>query len=90
MTLVGPYNDVTVLIEHLLKPTISGAVYVSTEDVFPSKRLCQLAEQFTSRTHHSSIKHFTDKVFIEHAASVVIIPQSVATLIIYHIYTVSS
>ena len=49
-----------------------GAVYISTEDAFPSKRLCQLANVFGQ--HHSTIltaKQLTDNIFIEHIGTVV-------------------
>ena len=49
-----------------------GALYISTEDAFPSKRLCQLASVFNE--HHSSIltaKQLTDNIFIEHTGTVV-------------------
>lgn len=52
---------------------ILGAVYISTEDAFPSKRLCQLAGIFSK--HHPgctlTTKHLTDNIFIEHAGTVV-------------------
>lgn len=58
----------------------AGAVYVCTEDVFPSKRLQQLiAEQQHLRTDIPAetiqkIK-FGDHIFIEHAADVVSVPH---------------
>ena len=51
-----------------------GAVYISTEDVFPSKRLHQLTQCFTKSQvlHPSSCKlNLSDNIFIEHAADVV-------------------
>jgi len=51
-----------------------GAVYISTEDVFPSKRLHQLTQCFAKNqaSHPSAVKiNFSDNVFIEHAADVV-------------------
>lgn len=50
-----------------------GAVYISTEDVFPSKRLHQLTQCFAKNqaSHPSAVKiNFSDNVFIEHAADV--------------------
>lgn len=51
----------------------TGAVYISTEDVFPSKRLHQLTQCFARyHTSHSAMKvNFSDNIFIEHAADVV-------------------
>ena len=51
----------------------TGAVYISTEDVFPSKRLHQLTQCFVrNHTSHSAVKvNFSDNIFIEHAADVV-------------------
>ena len=51
-----------------------GAVYISTEDVFPSKRLHQLTQCFTKSQvlHPSSCRlNLNDNIFIEHAADVV-------------------
>ena len=51
-----------------------GAVYISTEDVFPSKRLHQLTQCFTKSQvlHPLSCKlNLNDNIFIEHAADVV-------------------
>jgi len=42
-----------------------GAVYISTEDVFPSKRLHQLTQSFAEGE-----ASLTDNIFIEHAADV--------------------
>ncbi|PFX27677.1 DNA repair protein XRCC3 [Stylophora pistillata] len=50
-----------------------GAVYISTEDVFPSKRLHQLIQSFTKSqaVHLVSCKwNLSYNVFIEHAADV--------------------
>ncbi|KAJ7379791.1 DNA repair protein xrcc3 [Desmophyllum pertusum] len=50
-----------------------GAVYISTEDVFPSKRLHQLTQCFAKRQTLQSASlnlNFSDNVFIEHAADV--------------------
>lgn len=50
-----------------------GAVYISTEDVFPSKRLHQLTQCFNKSQvlHPSSCKlNLNDNIFIEHAADV--------------------
>lgn len=44
----------------------TGAVYISTEDVFPSKRLHQLTQSFARGD-----ANLTDNIFIEHAADVV-------------------
>ena len=44
----------------------TGAVYISTEDVFPSKRLHQLTQSFAKGD-----ASLTDNIFIEHAADVV-------------------
>ena len=51
-----------------------GAVYISTEDVFPSKRLHQLTQCFSKdqASHPSAVKiNFSDNVFIEHSADLV-------------------
>lgn len=59
-----------------LAPRSLGAIYICTEDVFPSKRLQQLiAQQQRLRTDVpgdvvQKIK-FGDRIFIEHAADVV-------------------
>lgn len=45
---------------------LTGAVYISTEDVFPSKRLHQLTQSFAEGE-----ASLTDNIFIEHAADVV-------------------
>lgn len=45
---------------------LTGAVYISTEDVFPSKRLHQLTQSFAKGE-----ASLTDNIFIEHAADVV-------------------
>lgn len=41
-----------------------GAVYICTEDVFPSKRLVQLVEQRNKMTQNDH--KWLDKIFIEH------------------------
>lgn len=50
-----------------------GAVYISTEDAFPSKRLYQMANVFSE--HHPcnvlTTKQLTDNIFIEHTGTVV-------------------
>ena len=49
-----------------------GAVYVCTEDAFPTKRLQQLVEVFTARPGCSrTIQQLTDAIFIEHCATTV-------------------
>ena len=46
------------------------ALYISTEDPFPTKRLQQMArERYSSK--HRSISEMTDRIFIEHAAELV-------------------
>ncbi|KAL9952245.1 hypothetical protein ACROYT_G039468 [Oculina patagonica] len=47
-----------------------GAVYISTEDVFPSKRLHQLTQSFAKSRGLHSAASLTDNIFIEHAADV--------------------
>ena len=47
-----------------------GAVYISTEDVFPTRRLQQLTTSF-SQQHSLSAKHFSDNIFVEHVATIV-------------------
>lgn len=46
-----------------------GALYICTEDPFPTKRLHQMAEHFTKKHFHGSGKtssHLTDRIYIEH------------------------
>ena len=53
--------------------SVTGAVYISTEDVFSSKRLHQLTQYFVKNQTNllnSSINP-SDNIFIEHAADVV-------------------
>ena len=45
-----------------------SVLYVSTEDVFPHKRLAQLAEHF-ARRHGNSKQSWMDNVYIEHTLS---------------------
>lgn len=49
-----------------------GAVYISTEDVFPSKRLHQLTQYFVKNQTNlsNSLINPSDNIFIEHAADV--------------------
>lgn len=49
---------------------IIGAVYICTEDKFPSPRLQQLFTTFPLSTHEDKTK-LGDNVFIEHIADVV-------------------
>ena len=48
-----------------------GAVYINTEDAFPSKRLCQLAGVFSEQHSSNTAKKLTDNIFIEHTGTVV-------------------
>jgi len=51
----------------------AGAVYISTEDAFPHKRLQQLTEAF-ARKHKElglSAQHLSDNIYVEHAATIV-------------------
>jgi len=50
-----------------------GAVYISTEDAFPSKRWKQLASCFTHRYQDLgwSVEKLSDSLYIEHAATIV-------------------
>ena len=51
----------------------AGAVYISTEDVFPNKRLQQLTELFV-RKHRElglSTQQLSDNIYVEHAATIV-------------------
>lgn len=63
--------DTPLLLGHTIH--VLGAVYISTEDAFPSKRLYQLAGVF-NECHHSTLttKQLTDNIFIEHSGTVVI------------------
>lgn len=50
-----------------------GAVYICTEDVFPSKRLQQLAREFSqlcgsNKQMKTVVPHFSDNIFVEHVA----------------------
>ncbi|XP_054617646.1 DNA repair protein XRCC3 isoform X2 [Dunckerocampus dactyliophorus] len=61
----------------------SGAVFVCTEDTFPSRRLQQLiTEQSCLRSdvpsHVTSSLHFSDHVYVEHAADLVGGPVSLS------------
>ena len=51
----------------------TGAVYISTEDAFPSKRWQQLASSFASRHSHLglTLEKLSNNLYIEHAATVV-------------------
>ena len=53
--------------------TVKGAVYISTEDVFPSKRLHQLIPHFTKKHKPDVARQLNlgDNIFIEHAADLV-------------------
>jgi DNA-repair protein XRCC3 len=55
---------------------ILGAVYICTEDRFPSKRLNQMLGHFPrkseAKAHLSKIK-FGDYIYVDHIADVVII-----------------
>lgn len=44
-----------------------GAVYISTEDIFPSKRFHQLAEHF-KLTYHIPTVDIEDNLYLSHAA----------------------
>ncbi len=50
-----------------------GAVYICTEDAFPSKRWHQLAISFASKYNrlHLTANKLSDNLYIEHAATVV-------------------
>lgn len=66
--------------------SVTGAVYISTEDVFPSKRLHQLTQYFVKNQTNllnSSINP-SDNVFIEHAADVVGLFQIIFKINIFH------
>lgn len=68
---MGPF-----LVPYTLGTLASGAVYICTEDAFPSKRLQQLIEQqHKLRTDVPGELlqkiRFSDHIFIEHAADVV-------------------
>lgn len=69
---MGPF----LLPEHTGHSGFSGAVYICTEDAFPSKRLWQLIEQQqklrTDVPEEVTQKiRFSDHIFIEHVADVV-------------------
>ena len=52
--------------------SFEGALYICTEDVFPTKRLHQIAAQFQNAHSASTGKiQFMDNIFIEHAADLV-------------------
>ncbi|XP_066281114.1 DNA repair protein XRCC3-like [Branchiostoma lanceolatum] len=50
----------------------AGAVYICTEDAFPSKRLAQMAQQFPTRglapVEVTKKTRFSDQIFVEHTA----------------------
>ena len=48
----------------------TGAVYICTEDVFPTKRLQQLIEVF-SQKHRLATQYLSDNIFVEHVATIV-------------------
>lgn len=64
------------LLNHILYGNLTGAVYICTEDSFPIKRLRQLITQ-QSRLRPDlppaliRSRHFTDSIYIEHAADLV-------------------
>ena len=47
------------------------AVFVSTEDAFPTKRLQQLVERFDAARGLLSHQQLTDGIFVEHSATTV-------------------
>jgi len=51
----------------------AGAVYISTEDVFPNKRLQQLTELFARKCRQPglSAQLLSDNIYVEHAATIV-------------------
>ena len=53
----------------------AGAVYICTQDVFPTKRLRQLTQYFSQRHTHShpslTAQHLSDNIFVEHVATIV-------------------
>ena len=59
-------------ISSLISLPSSGALYISTEDVFPNKRLVQLANNYVSQ-HYDKLAYRkpTDHVYVEHASEVV-------------------
>lgn len=64
-------NQMLMLISVTTYSFQTGAVYISTEDVFPSKRLHQLTQSFAKGQAFHSAASLTDNIFIEHAADVV-------------------
>ena len=63
-------------------PCHTGAVYICTEDVFPSKRLRQLTEFFVQ--DHSKLKltakNVSDNIFVEHTATIVSNVRSISVV----------
>ena len=55
----------------------AGAVYICTEDVFPTRRLQQLTESFSKEHSCNDLtaKHLSDNIFVEHVATVVSFSQ---------------
>ena len=51
----------------------SGAVYISTEDAFPNKRIQQLTEAFAKKHKELglSAQQLSDNIYVEHAATIV-------------------
>lgn len=50
---------------------VGGAVYVCTEDAFPTKRLQQLVQTFSCHESSLSYQQLTDSIFVEHCATTV-------------------
>ena len=60
---------------------VSGALFISTEDAFPTKRLHQLAANATKKFGIENI-NLMDQIYIEHAADVVCISY-VSKILVY-------
>lgn len=46
-----------------------GALYISTEDAFPSKRLNEMCERLINRCPHLRNQSFMNQIYIEHSAT---------------------
>lgn len=49
----------------------AGAIYICTEDAFPSRRLKQMVDRLQLRSHPPLSSVLMDNVFVEHAADLV-------------------
>lgn len=76
------------LTKNLLHSLTVGAVYVCTEDVFPSRRLQQLIREqprLRSQVPVSLLRslHCSDHIYVEHAGDLVGVAHSLTIIIIF-------